>query len=309
MPERAGQDSQDAEFAAARRKLTADRGIDAADLPAALSDLTDRWLADLFSRAAPAFAVDHQPERTHDGVALVAVGGYGRSELCPRSDIDLLLAHDPQLDTGGLADRIWYPVWDQGLKLGHAVRTVEECIELAAGDVDTSTALLDARHVAGDPRLTVELRDRIRRHWSDNPAQCLADLLASTDRRHRLNGEVAFLLEPNLKLGRGGLRDVHTARWAAAAGITPTDDDRARLDVAHRTLLRARVALHLLTGRASDVLPTEEQQPAAELLGVADSDTLMYDIAGAARDIAYISSHLWRARRSGVEGAAADAAP
>jgi [protein-PII] uridylyltransferase len=118
----------------------------------AYSDLVDRWMAALFAQAgAPT------------GVALLAVGGYGRAELSPQSDIDLLLLHEPKADLAAVAEvaeQIWYPIWDQGLKLGHAVRTVKEAVALASDDLDTATSLLSIRHLAGDHRLTDDLTGR-----------------------------------------------------------------------------------------------------------------------------------------------------
>ena len=141
---------------------------DAAELPTALSALTDTWLAERFASEAVECGLIGAPEQSGGGdgasasgtgVALVAVGGYGRGELCPGSDIDLLLLHDGReslLDNRGalgdsperdsLADRLWYPIWDEKLKLGHAVRSLADTLELAAEDIDTATALVDARH-------------------------------------------------------------------------------------------------------------------------------------------------------------------
>src|SRR5438874_2072792 len=107
----------------------------------------DDWLARLFTDAGGA----------DEGTALVAVGGYGRSELCPQSDIDLMLVHDGRRDVAALADRIWYPIWDEGLHLGHSVCTVGQALDLASDDLDTATALLSARIVAGDPSVAETL--------------------------------------------------------------------------------------------------------------------------------------------------------
>ena len=113
----------------------------------AYSELVDGWLRDLFE-------IEMGPV---DGVALVAVGGYGREELSPQSDIDLLLLHDGRPDIADIAERIWYPIWDEGLKLGHSVRTVKEALALAADDLDTATSLLSSRLVAGSEPLVGEL--------------------------------------------------------------------------------------------------------------------------------------------------------
>ena len=90
----------------------------------------------------------------------MAVGGYGRAELSPGSDIDLYLLYKPGVDVAPLADKLWYPIWDEGVKLGHAVRTVKETLTLAADDLDTATAVLSARHIVGDESLSDELADQ-----------------------------------------------------------------------------------------------------------------------------------------------------
>ena len=115
------------------------------------------------------------PRADHRGVALVAVGGYGRREMSLQSDIDVLLLHQGRDDVGALADRLWYPIWDTGLKLGHAVRTVKEALALAAGDLDTATSLLDVRHLAGDRSLSDELAGKAGLQWHKRARRWLAD--------------------------------------------------------------------------------------------------------------------------------------
>ncbi len=124
----------DIDFVGGRAALLADTALQGRHFSDAYRTLTDAWLAQLFERAAG----DQQ------GVALLAVGGYGRGELCPGSDLDVLLLHAPKTDVAKLAERIWYPIWDAKVHLGHAVRTVKEALSLAADDLDTATALLDA---------------------------------------------------------------------------------------------------------------------------------------------------------------------
>jgi [protein-PII] uridylyltransferase len=121
--------------------------------------LVDAWLAPLFEQAVAASGGGV------DGVALVAVGGYGRSELCPQSDLDVMLVHAGRREIGALAERVWYPIWDTGTKLGHSVCTVREALTLADDDLDTATALLSARHIAGDAALTDDLATRALRQW------------------------------------------------------------------------------------------------------------------------------------------------
>ena len=130
-------------LAPGRTALEDDHSLVGRSLCRAYSDLVDGWLAELVTQA--------EDECGAGGVALVAVGGYGRAELSLQSDIDVVLLHTSRADVGTLADRIWYPIWDEGLKLGHAVRTAREALALAADDLDTATSLLQVRHLAGDP--------------------------------------------------------------------------------------------------------------------------------------------------------------
>ena len=274
-------------------------------LPAALSALTDSWLAENYATEAAECGLGGA-NGASTGVALVAVGGYGRGELCPGSDLDLLLLHD-DVDTGNLADRLWYPIWDEKLKLGHAVRSMSGTLELAASDTDTATALADARHVAGDATLTARLIEGVQTDWRDNAAQRLDELRRSVNRRHSQSGEVAFLLEPDLKTGRGGLRDAHAIRWARLAGVELPAADTERLAEAYQTLLRSRVDLHRTTGLRSDVLSADDQDAVAERSGAVDADAFMADIARAGRIITFLSDQLWSTiARQNTAGAAPD---
>jgi [protein-PII] uridylyltransferase len=292
------------------RRAALVRTADAADLPAALSDLTDSWLAERFATEAAECGLSSaqagSAAGTGTGVALVAVGGYGRGELCPGSDIDLLLLHDGReslLESSGalgdssrggnLADRLWYPIWDEKLKLGHAVRSLSGTLDLAASDIDTATALVDARHLAGDEALTARLIDGVTADWRDNASGRLDELQRAVSRRHSQSGEVAFLLEPDLKTGRGGLRDAHAIRWARLAGAQLPAADTDRLAEAYQTLLRARVELHRTTGLRSDVLSADDQDAVAKRSGAVDADAFMAEIAQAGRIIAFLSDQLW----------------
>ena len=222
--------------------------------------------------------------------ALAAVGGYGRGELSPKSDLDLLLLHDGTGDIAETAERIWYPIWDAGFKVGHAVRTPAEALDLAAGDLDTATALLDIRHLGGDPALVSGLAEKAADQWRSRDDQVLSSLVQRTTDRHDTNGEVAFLLEPDLKLARGGLRDVHTLRWMDQADPSLLEaTERSGLAGPHDTLLAARVELHRRTGRTGDVLLLQEQDEVAAALGYGDADELMAALAAAARSVAWIT--------------------
>lgn len=281
------------------------QSADAASLPRALSQLTDSWLAERFAAEAVEWGLNGD-DGSGSGVALVAVGGYGRAELCPGSDIDLLLLHDgresllatdgalgdsPQ--RGNLADRLWYPIWDEKLKLGHAVRSLAGTLDLAASDIDTATALADARHLIGDADLTERLIAGVGALWREDAPGRLDDLQRAVSRRHSQSGEVAFRLEPDLKTGRGGLRDAHAIGWARLAGAELPAADTERLADAYSTLLRARVDLHRTTGLRSDVLSADDQDAVAERYGAVDADAFMADIAQAGRVIAFLSDQLW----------------
>ena len=267
-----------------REKVIGDKSLSAREIPKALSETTDEFLVDLYAREV----------RDNDGVALVALGGYGRAELAPSSDLDLMLIYHDRDDVDALADRIWYPLWDEGFKLGHSVRSVEQTLRLASTDLETATSLLNARLVAGDSTLLAELLARNEQQWVRHGLDRLDELVRNVNRRHRLSGEVAFLLEPDLKEGRGGLRDVHAINWAARAGIEVPTHDHERLTEAYQVLLEARVELHRISGKRGDVLLLEEQDSVAAALGDDDADVFMGRVAAAARTVAYLSDETWR---------------
>ena len=226
------------------------------------------------------------------GVALVAVGGYGRKELLPGSDLDVLLLHDGRDGIAKIADRIWYPVWDSGARLDHAVRTVPQARRVARNDLKVALGLLNARHVAGDPDLTTRLREGALEDWRGNARTRLADLKELHEERTRLHGELAFLLEPDLKESRGGQRDVHAIQAIAAAWVAPAPGPRVR--AAYEQILDARHVLHEVTGRRLDRLVLEEQDEVARTLGLLDGDALLRNLAGAGRTVAYAVDHAFR---------------
>ncbi len=273
------------ELTVARRALADDTALVGRELCRTYSDLVDSWLAELFTKVVGESGVDD--------VALVAVGGYGRAELSLQSDIDVVLLHGGRSDIGALADGLWYPIWDEGLKLGHAVRTIREALALASDDLDTATSLLQVRHLAGDEDLTDELSGRALDQWRKRSKRWLADLSTRVAARHEAAGEVAYLLEPDLKEGRGGLRDVHALRWAEAARSLLWEGDDPAIVEAYRTLLSARVELHRRTERPGDRLLLEEQDAVAAALHYANADDLMRDVATAARTIAWRSDDAW----------------
>ncbi len=246
------------------------------------TDQVDAWLASLFDAVAGA----------RSDLALVAVGGYGWAELAPFSDLDLVLVHDGSGDVGDVADGIWYPIWDAGLKLGHAVRTVDEALALAEEDLDTATALLSTRHLAGQLVLTADLTRRAADSWRGDSRRRLLELSESVLARHERFGEVAFLLEPDLKEGRGGLRDVHALNWAEAARPVLSDGDPPLLSDAYRALLDVRVELQRASGRPTDRLSLQDQDAVAAAFDE-DADRLMSRVSAAARTVAWVADEAW----------------
>ena len=252
----------------------------------ALSDVTDTWLTEIFNAATAG-------EKKRDDIVLIAVGGYGRRELAPHSDLDILLVHKSVKNIGDIASKMWYPIWDAGIKLGHAVRTPKETIQLCSTDLDTATALVTARIIAGNQKLGDELISEASSSWKKNGRQWLVQLHRRIIERYAKDGEVAFLLEPNLKEGLGGLRDIHALQWAVDAGLELSSDDRRQLTRCNDILLRVRVALHRHVGRANEILRLEDQAPVAPMAGYATDDQLMAAIAEVGREVAWIADEAW----------------
>ncbi|MCG7207065.1 [protein-PII] uridylyltransferase [Streptomyces arenae] len=272
-------------YAAARLRLLTEGARSGPPRRSALAELTDEWLTGLFAAAT---------EGIRGGVSLVAVGGYGRGELSPRSDLDLLLLHDGG-DSGAVAavaDRLWYPVWDLGLALDHSVRTPAEARKTAGDDLKVQLGLLDARHIAGDLGLTSGLRTAILADWRNQAPRRLPELQELCAERAERQGELQYLLEPDLKEARGGLRDATALRAVAASWVA--DAPREGLADARRRLLDVRDALHLTTGRATDRLALQEQDQVAAELDLLDADTLLRQVYEAARVVSYASDVTWR---------------
>lgn len=246
----------------------ADGNVDVAYVRA-LSDAYDRY----FRERLAEFEEDGAVRPTF---ALVAVGGYGRRELCPASDIDVLVVYGGEApgDAAELARFLFFPLWDLGVDLGHGVRAISECLELARKDQQVLASFLDMRVVAGEATVGEGLLDRLRR---DVFPACAADfarwLDAANAVRKRGYGDAGGMLEPDLKNGLGGLRDAHQVRWLLA--LDPGRDGDARvlarelavLDGDAAFVLTARMHLHRLCGRKSDKLYFEFQERLAEAMG------------------------------------------
>lgn len=239
------------------------------------------------------------------GWALGITGGAVRRELCPGSDVDLVLLHPKKASSDQIADvgnQIWYPLWDAGYSITPLSHSIDSAIELAENDLVVATSWLDVAPVAGEAALIDELVRRARSRWQRKAKSRLLSLAELIAERHSTAGEVAFLLEPDLKEGRGGLRDLHALRWAErsehestrnAAELPPEEVARAA-----RTILAARVELHRATKRRGDRLLLQEQDAVASALGYASADALMEEVSSAARTIAWNSDRFWwRVRR------------
>ncbi len=244
---------------------------------------TDRWFKNL--------AEDVLDDL--DGIALIAVGGYGRGELSPFSDIDVVLIHDERVDGATVAEALWYPVWDRGLKMGYVVVTPDQAETLLAEEFEWATAFLDTRLIAGQQALLDTVDQLTAQAWDTRRDELLDHLARTVHSRHESRGDAAFQIEPHLKEGRGGLRDVHALSWANRAMPGFADDFLGEVADDVDTLLEARVELHRLTGRPGDILTLDDQDGVAGALGDDDSKELMLRLALAARRIAWYSDEAW----------------
>ena len=266
------------ELRGARQELLDRQDLTGAALRAALVDVADKWLATRLGDT--------------DDVALVAVGGYGRMDPAPGSDFDLVLVHRGRSDVKSVADSLWYPLWDAGIGLDHSVRTVGEAAAVAGADLKAALGLLDARHVAGDSTLTEELRATVFAQWRRDARKRLPELAEATTSRWEASGELAFLLEPDLKDARGGLRDVQALRAIAATWLA--EAPWGRVEASYERLLDVRGELHRRSIRPSDRLVLQEQGPVAAALDVPGADALMRDVSEAGRAIAFAADETWR---------------
>jgi [protein-PII] uridylyltransferase len=288
----AGADPQS--LRAARLALVEDRGLSGPDWCSRYAQVVDVWLAQLFEQATGG-----DPK----GFALLAVGGYGRAELAPGSDLDLLIVHDGKRRIKAVADAVWYPIWDTGLSLDHSVRTVKEVRSTMDGDIKVAVGLLDGRYLAGDAALADKVLSRAVEQWKTRAATWLPGLDAVVRDRHARFDDLAFLLEPDLKEAHGGLRDLHLLR--SLGRVVPIFGGLfgdPGLDRAGETLTSARVELQRATGQATNVLLLQDQDAVAAALRYTDADVLMGAVADAARSIAWASDDGWRRLGSWLEG-------
>ncbi|CAM3010981.1 [protein-PII] uridylyltransferase [Skermania piniformis] len=275
----------------ARAQLLDDAGsrhrrLDAHALRLALVDLYELWLT----------TKGQELGITSNGkYAIVAVGGLGRREMLPYSDLDLILLHDnvagPEL--AEVADHLWYPLWDAHIKLDHSVRTVPQAVQVAADDLTAALAMLDARHIAGDPELSNLLIGGVRADWRRSLRGRLDDLVAQVHERWQRSGEIAHRAEPDLKNGRGGLRDIQLLAALAIAQLTDAvpplgpDAPGGGLGRAHTRLLDVRTELQRVAGRPRDQLRAQDADEIGYALGIGDRFDLARMLSDAARTVGY----------------------
>ena len=221
----------------------------------------------------------------------MAVGGYGRGELAPSSDLDLVLVHEAHDAPGELAERLWYPLWDSGCRLDHSVRSLPQMLAAADDDLRVALGLLDIRHLAGDPNLTLRLRTTALANWRRGARHRLPSLRELVDRRHRSLGELAHVAVPDLKEAEGGLRDATVLKALAATWLV--DVHSVELERARHDLLDVRDLLHDHTGRASDRVLPEMWEPLAAALGVTDADAAQRHVRERGRRIAHLTRLTW----------------
>ncbi len=227
-----------------------------------------------------------------EGVALVAVGGYGRGELAPYSDLDLVLVHDAAGSPGAWVERLWYPLWDSGSRLDHAVRSFAEMITTANADLRVALGLLDLRHVAGDPNLTLRLRTTMLASWRREARERLPALRALVRSRHDLIGELAHAAVPDLKEAEGGLRDATVLKALVASWLV--DVPHVELERSRLTLLDVRDVLHHATGRPTDRIAPELWPEVARGSGLQDAAAAQTQVRELGRRITHLSRLTWR---------------
>lgn len=271
---------------AVRQALSADLARRGRALCQALSDAADRWVADLLAEATDGGSED---------LALVAVGGYGRRELCLGSDLDLLLLHSGRADVSAVADALWYPIWDGGARLDHSVRRPTEVLRAATDDLRVQLGLLDGRVVAGDPGVAAPVLEQVAELWHRRAPQWYPAIVEGALERRERYGDLPFLLEPDLKESHGGLRDAQVVHYLArAGGSLPNQVDVAAVEHARLQILDVRAELQRVEQHSSDRLVLQVQDEVAAALGLEDADALMAVVAEAGRAVGWVADETWR---------------
>ena len=229
-----------------------------------------------------------------DAVSLTAVGGYGRGELSPGSDLDLLILHDGSENSKTLSEFVnsfLYPLWNQKIALDHSVRTRSETREMGQEDIRVALGLLDIRHIAGSAELTAAVASDAIEDWRRNKSKHLPKLRKTVQEREARSGELAFLLEPDLKEARGGLRDINALRAIETSGAVTVS--LVRVAESEALLSNVRDVLHGDNSKSRDQLLLTEQDRVADAMGFKDADALMLEVAKAARAVDYLMDLSW----------------
>jgi [protein-PII] uridylyltransferase len=262
------------------------RHLDSAALRDALFDLHEFWLT---TKASEIGITDTS------GFAIVATGGLGRRELLPHSDLDLMLLHDnvPANVVSSTADQLWYPLWDANIPIDHSVRTVSQALHVAGEDISAGLAMLEVRHIAGDAELSASLIEGARRQWRTRIRSRFDELVEHAHARWQRSGQIAHRAEPDLKCGRGGLRDVQLLNALAIAQLADhyssrnTDSLTGSLAGAHLALLDVRTELHRISGRGRELLLAQYADEIGAALRIGDRFDLARMLSDAARTISY----------------------
>jgi [protein-PII] uridylyltransferase len=237
-------------------------------------------------------------------IAVAAVGSFGRGELAPGSDLDIVILHNGSYSQSRLSEivnSILYPLWDQKIKVDHSVRTRTEVREALSEDLKVAMGLLDIRLICGSADLVADIQSMALSIWREENDRYLPELEKTLEERYERNGELAYLLEPDLKESRGGLRDITALRAMHVSGALTLPMER--ISQAESVLSTAREALHIVSGRDKDRLLFTEQDKVAAHLGYLDADVLMSDIAQAARAVDYLMQMAWHQyHRKGKDG-------
>jgi [protein-PII] uridylyltransferase len=296
-----------------RLRLKHQAGGGGREICARRAELVDVLLQYVFGAAATA---THGNGQSGIALALIALGGYGRGELNPFSDIDVMLLHhqgtkriSPHLEE--MVQQVLYPLWDSGFKVGHSTRSIKEAIAQANRDMRTKTAMLESRFLAGDPELAQEFREQFRSKCVEGREREYVELrMQDQVARHKKFGDSVYLQEPQVKSGCGGLRDYQNLLWMTyfKEGSLSTnqlvgkdwlsESDQGQIERAYEFLLRLRTDLHYATGRATDILHMNLQEQIAKRLnysarnGQLRSETLMRDYYEHTRNIFRVTERI-----------------
>ena len=282
-----------------------DLGLPSVQVCAKLSSAVDTALLRLYESALAEFP-STDADKLRERVALVAHGGYGRRHMAPYSDVDLMILHDGRgtADAERLARRLTQDIFDIGLQLGQSLRTAPQAISLAKNDPVICTSLIESRPLAGGPALYERFKESFLKMVQRRPKAISAAFVEARRTEREKYGETVYLLEPNIKRSRGGLRDLHLLRWLwyVHAGVSDLDQlrrkgalsrfDHHRLTSSRDFLLRARNDSHFDAGKQRDMLNRGEQMRLAEKLGYRGGEGIR-PVEQFMRDYFRHASHIW----------------